>query len=300
MHKTNMNSKVRILVLSFFSLITIIVISLFFVLLNSSKNTKYEWHINELNLQQISQEVDDSSIIIAFLDTGLSSMLIETYKDRIFMPYNVVYNNTNILDKIGHGTKIASVAIGTNDGIGLFGVSQKSKIMPVVIVDDSGSIKPEFLAEGIYYAVDNGANIINISMGSRIEHEILTEAINYAHENQVIVIAAVGDNKENQILYPARNETVISVQAGSKLGGPYYMSNAVNKADFRIPGEEIKCLNINGKFEPTEGSSVATAIMSGIVSLLLSKSNNYNNLINYLNEIKGLQYLNFKNIYDNY
>lgn len=128
MHKTNMNSKVGILALSFFSLIIIIVISLFFVLLNSSKNTKYESHINELNLQQISQEVDDSSIIIAFLDTGLSSMLIETYKDRIFMPYNVVYNNTNILDKIGHGTKIASVAIRTNDGIGILGFHKNPRV----------------------------------------------------------------------------------------------------------------------------------------------------------------------------
>lgn len=78
------------------------------------------------------------------------------------------------------------------------------------------------------------------------------------------------------------------------------MSNSGSNIDFRIPGEQIKTLTKDDTFIPSEGSSFSTIIMSGIVSLLLSKNHDYDKLLTYINENKSLEYIDVKTLYDNY
>lgn len=170
-------SKVGKMTLSIFALLSIVIVTLSVYLFTKPKAIQYEWYIESLNLQGILEDIDTSTITIAILDTGISEKLQETYKDRIIHPFNVTTQDKDVTDLKGHGTRVASVLMGTVPEIGIYGISQKSKIMPVVIVNSSGTIEPKHLAEAIYYAVNHGANVINISMGSRIEHRVVTEAI---------------------------------------------------------------------------------------------------------------------------
>lgn len=260
------------------------------LLIKTFKSPKYEWYFKEMNINKLNKSETNSKITIAYLDTGISKKLIESYNNRIVSPYNVVDHSSNVIDTHGHGTKIVSVVAGTYEKIGIHGINEDSYIMPIKIISKDGSILPEHLSEAIYYAVDNGADIINISMGSTLENEMVTEAVNYALENEVFVLSAIGDKKATNILYPASLKGVLAIQAQSKTGNIFYLSNTGDKIDFLIPGEQIKSLALDGSFLPSEGSSIATGIMSGVVSLLYSKNKSFYKLNKYLSnyEYKGI------------
>ncbi len=121
-------------------------------------------------------------------------------------------------------------------------------MMPIVSVDESGRTSPEYIAEVIVYAV----------------------------ENNVHIVAAAGDYKENKLLFPAKYSTVISVEAQSKLDGRRYLeSNWGDNSTLMLPGEIMKTLTINNNDELEiaykNGTSYATPLGSGIVALYIDK-----------------------------
>jgi len=243
----------------------------------------YEWYIEETKVYKVWEEYTGKDIIIAFLDSGISNEHISKYGDRIRNPYNFIDGTTDVLDLTGHGTAMISVTSGRFSEVGIHGIAPDTKIIPIVVMNDLGNTSGQLLSEGIYYAVDNGADIINLSLGSLIENELVKYAIEYAHENQVIVVAAGGDNRDSNILYPAKYETVIAVQAQSKLGVPYLHSSNGSEIDILIPGEIIKACGLTSRtFIVKNGSSISTALTSGIVALLLEKGLNYNEVMDYI------------------
>lgn len=281
-------------------LMTLIITSI--VIFTTPNEPKYQWYTNEMRLHTIWGRLTGEGITIAFLDSGLSSEYKNSFEDRIGNPYNFVLDNHNWYDTLGHGTSMIVVASGNYNDIGIWGVAPKSKIMPVIVTDDIGRTDGNILARGIVYAVENGANIINISLGSQLSHSLLEDAINYALDNGVFVVASVGDYSMNKVLYPAKYDGVIAVQAQSKVGGKYVSASWGNEVDFSIPGEQIMSYSLEfRKKQISNGSSISTSIMSGIIALLLEKKDDYELLTNYLNNYKSeTTFLNVENLINNY
>lgn len=281
-------------------LMTLIITSI--VIFTTPNEPKYQWYTNEMRLHTIWGRLTGEGITIAFLDSGLSSEYKNSFEDRIVNPYNFVLDNHNWYDSLGHGTSMIVVASGNYNDIGIWGVAPKSKIMPVIVTDDIGRTDGNILARGIVYAVENGANIINISLGSQLSHSLVEDAINYALDTGVFVVASVGDYSMNKVLYPAKYDGVIAVQAQSKLGGKYVSASWGNEVDFSIPGEQIMSYSLEfRKKQISNGSSISTSIMSGIIALLLEKKDDYELLTNYLNNYKSeTTFLNVENLINNY
>lgn len=243
----------------------------------------YPWYISKLNMETVVEKYTGADVTIAILDTGLSESMQEELQDRIYKPYNVLSGNTDILDTVGHGTKITSVISSRK-----YGIAKEAKIMPIVVCDSSGRTKGEYLEKGIQYAIKNNADIINISMGSFNRNEGVENAINAAVEKGILIVAAAGDYSESSILYPARYDGVISVAAQSKLERLYKNANFSSDVDACIPGEAISVVSLDG-IDSMEGSSIATAVYTSILSLFLEKykdEKNYNEIYTYIDSIQ--------------
>ncbi len=190
-------------------------------------------------------------VVIAVLDTGVAYRRWGQFypspdfgRTRFVAPYDFVANNRHPLDRNGHGTFVAGViAESTNNGIGLTGLAYGASIMPVRILDASGEGDEATIARGIRYAVDHGAQIINLSLeflpsqvNSGAEIPQIVSAINYAHRHGVTVVGAAGNDETDQIAFPARAGGVISVGATTKDRCLAAYSNGGSGLDLVAPG----------------------------------------------------------------
>jgi subtilisin family serine protease len=244
-------------------------------------DNKYPWQLVKTQGYKLLDENQADGVTIAFLDTGIHPDLANILEAKIVHPYNFVLDNTNIDDTVGHGTEIVCIVSCSYEENGIYGLASKAKIMPLVVMGSNGFTSGEYISKAIYYAVDNGADIINISMGSRLENEIVKDAINFAYENNVIVIAAAGDYQEDKIIYPARYDSVIAVQAQSILGVKYIDSSWGDEVDLLVPGELIDTVSIDVEkdslyIKPVSGSSISTAVATSIIALMINNKDSYN------------------------
>jgi serine protease len=170
-------------------------------------------------------------VVIAVLDTGVAYRNWKQYhrspdfsRTHFVAPHDFVSNNKYPLDRNGHGTFVAGIlAESTNNGIGLTGLAYGASIMPIRVLDASGEGDEATIARGIRYAVNHGAQIINLSLEflpSQVDKssEIpqIVSAIGYAHRRGVTVVGAAGNDETDQIAYPARAPGVISVGATTR------------------------------------------------------------------------------------
>lgn len=188
------------------------------------------------------------------------------------------------MDFMGHGTLVAGVAAGKPDNrIGIAGAAWNCKIMPLragyVGPDYEGYVDLDFAAEAIYYAANNGANIINMSWGCPYDSQFLDEAINYAHSKGCIMVAAAGNVEScdlGQPFYPAACDHVIAVSATNS-GDDVCIWNYVIYANFGdfvdicAPGTNILSTLPNDMYYSASGTSMASPIVAGVAALVKSK-----------------------------
>lgn len=188
-------------------------------------------------------------VVIAVLDTGIAYRKWHKYREspdftgtRFIDPYDFVARNRLPLDRNGHGTLVAgTIAEATNNGLGLTGLAYGATIMPVRVLDASGAGDAATIAAGIVYAVKHGAQVINLSLQFSVgitsgEIPDIINAIHYAWERGVVVIAAAGNDGVSELAYPARDAEVISVGATTQDGCLAVYSNSGSGIDLVAPG----------------------------------------------------------------
>ncbi len=246
----------------------------------------------------------DPNLVVAILDSGIKLDHPE-FSGRVWLNSNENQNGTdtdsnNYIDDIngwdfvnndndptddfGHGTHVTGIALASgNNDIGFAGVNWNSKIMACKILDDNGGGFYSWWADAIYYAVDNGAAVINLSAGGNSPSTLLEDAINYAYNNNVPVIVAVG-NENTEIEYPAKYTNAFAIGAtnpddtrsvpfqGNSTGG----SNFGPELDFVAPGNYISGIghSSNTDYLYWGGTSQAAPHVTGLISLLLSVNSN--------------------------
>lgn len=202
-------------------------------------------------------------IIIAVLDTGFD-FNYSFFNFNILKGFNIIEKNKIPQDNQGHGTIMINVIRKLTPNV---------LILPVKVISKSGVTTKDELAEGIIWATNNGANIINISAGVISPSSKLKEAVEYAENKNVLVIAATGNNGDKYIDYPAAFSTVLAVGAVDiskkrKLVTSNYGSNL----DIVSLGEDVPIINRYGKQEYVTGTSVSASIITSIAGNILIKN----------------------------
>ena len=211
------------------------------------------WGSNAVNYKYI--KVSDTKIKIAVVDSGNNS------KSRnIATTYNVLDNNENVTDIISHGTSIIYKIIE------LF---PDATIIPIKITNDTENITVDNLVNGIEKSIELNVDIINLSLGTPLDHKRIQEVIKQAQKRGIIIIAAAGNNGMNTLNYPASYNGVISVMARDKNNIDIKSnSDSIDKKSFSAPGADITCGD-----SIMNGSSISTAYVTALVGILKNINN---------------------------
>jgi hypothetical protein len=223
-------------------------------------------------------------IVIGLLDSGVE-MEHEDLKGQFLKYYNVAEDSYDVSDGFGHGTSVAGI-IGAiaNNGIGIRGVAPDVKFVVAKInIGASPTFDDYSVAKGIYYLVDNGAKIINMSIQMDQSNEVIDDAINYAEEKGVILVAASGNAGEDEESYPARNSYVLGIGSVNNDFEKSSFSNYDDNLFIMAPGEQILTTYIGNNYARQNGTSFSAPIISGIIADMLSLNPYYS-----LNDIKKI------------
>jgi thermitase len=214
-----------------------------------------------------------ASTVVAVLDSGVRSDHPDL-AGKLVSGHDFIGNDDDPQDEVGHGTAVAGIiAAAGNNGVGIAGAAMDVAIMPVR-VGDASRAPLGTLVEGIYYAVDHGAAVINLSLGTDVESAKLKDAVDYAYNHNVEVVAAAG-NQSGGVAYPANYGHAISVAATNAEGrGLASFSSRISRVDASAPGVGVYTTAWNATsgngWQAESGTSFATPTVAGVLALMRS------------------------------
>lgn len=271
--------------------------SSFFDAKPNDPGAKDQYHLGKVNAFGAWDLSQGSGVTVAVLDTGVD-LNHPDLKANLVTGYNAITKSSMPKDMNGHGTHVAGViASVTNNRQGVAGVAPGAKIMPVKVLGENGGGDLGSIIDGIQWATDHGAQVINLSLGGPIESPSWGEAVKYAAKKNVVVVAAMGNERDqgNPKNQPAATPGVIAVGAtdpNDKITefssyGPWISVSAPGyaiKSTFPTYScETYRAFKQNPEFFPSEtkialkyasvsGTSQASPVVAGIVALMKAKN----------------------------
>lgn len=236
---------------------------------NDQLYNEYQWNLPTIDTEKgwdISRGAKE--VVIAVIDTGVDLDHPE-FKGKLVEGYNFINPEKKPYDDVGHGTHVAGIiGASTNNGEGIAGVTWYNKIMPIKVLDSSGTGSTYDVAQGIIWATDNGADIINLSLGNYADAQFLHDAVKYAYERDVVLVAATGNDFTAEPGYPAAYPEVIAVGATDENGKLAPFSNYGNYVDVTAPGVNIPSTYPKNQYAALSGTSMAGPHVAGLIGLI--------------------------------
>lgn len=228
-----------------------------------------------VNISGESKDATDSNIIVAVIDSGVN-INHKDLKDRIVSGYNFISNDKDAMDSYGHGTHVA----------GIIASNSSAKIMPIKFTDGKKG-KISDLAKAIKFAVDNDADIINLSLGLNEKSSLLMDSVDFALKNEIPVVAAAGNYNSSKKYYPAAYDEVIAVTGIANDGTKLPQSNFGTWVDYSAKAQDILSTTLGDNYGYATGTSQAAPFVSaGVAKILENKKDaNLKFIISSLNKI---------------
>jgi len=212
----------------------------------------------------------DSSVLVAVVDTGIDWNHPDLADNYVPLGYDWANNDSDPMDDHGHGTHCAGViAAVINNNIGIAGLAQV-RVMAEKGLGPEGGWADD-LAKAIVHAVDQGADIISCSWGSYVRSTLLHEAVRYAYDHGVLVVAAAGNRRTDIKHYPAAYDEVIAVTATDQDDDPASFTNFGNWVEVAAPGVKIYSTVWDDSYANMSGTSMSAPHVSGVAALIWSQ-----------------------------
>lgn len=229
--------------------------------------------INAANYIQSSawdETISNPTVKIAILDTGIDESHPEL-SGKIISSTNFTSSPTNS-DLVGHGTHVAGIAAAsTNNGSGIAGTGYNTTLLNGKVLGDNGSGYYSWIANGIVWAADQGAQVINLSLGGTSSSLTLQDAVNYAWNKGSVIVAAAGNTGNSNLHYPAYYQNAIAVAATDENDIKASSSTYGNWVDVAAPGVSIYSTYKGNSYISKSGTSMATPFVAGTSALIWAK-----------------------------
>jgi len=244
-----------------------------------------QWHLKRVGAEKAWDYACGEGVTVAVVDTGIAC-----YDKSPFMKgtdlqgtqctagWNFVDDRAEAWDDQGHGTHVAgTIAQTTNNGKGVAGLAYCATLMPVKVLSKQGWGTTANVAEGIRWAADHGAQVVNLSLGGPIKSKILEDAVQHAVDKGVLVVAAAG-NSGKSVGYPAAYPQVLAVSATDNKDNIAWFSSRGPQVGIAAPGvgvtQQTICNNGRDKcevFGTFNGTSMASPHVAGIAAMLVGQ-----------------------------
>jgi subtilisin family serine protease len=246
--------------------------------------TAGQYSLDRMRVRDAWSHTTGGSNVIAVLDTGVQANHPDL-SGRVLPGYNFVSSTTNAADDNGHGTWVAGIiAANANNGYGIAGISWTDKILPVKIMNSSGTGSTSNLTSGIVWAANNGAHVINMSVGGFPYSKAVEDAVNYAWNKGAVLVGAAGNNGRQEDFYPASYANVVNVSATQVDDEFSHWSSYGPKVEVSAPGSSVLTTNCTASSCPNaswgshtyiSGTSFATPNVAGVIALIKARYPSY-------------------------
>jgi thermitase len=227
-----------------------------------------QWALPHMQAETAWAEMGDlQPITVAVIDTGVCVDHEDLVGRVLDNGYDFVDDDNDPDDVFGHGCSVAGIiAANIDNGIGIAGFAPNASILPIRVLGANGSGSMADVAKGIVYAADNGADIINLSLGSFVGSQAEKDAIDYAVSQGVNVIASAGNSGGATPGYPARYDNVVAVGAISSDGKRSSFSN--KGGDIWGPGSDIHTIYLDNGYKSLNGTSFSAPYVAAMAAVL--------------------------------
>lgn len=238
----------------------------------------YQWNLDQVNAPEVwASGATGAGVTIAVIDSGIDLNHHE-FRGRITAGIDFVDQDYVPQDLHGHGTHVAGTLAAAKDGTGITGIAHNARLMPIRVLDDAGAGSISDVISGIRWAADNGADVINLSLGGDVQYSrAMKDAISHASRLGSVVVMASGNSGRPSPAYPAIHATDqgIAVGAVNRYG---QMANFSNRAGHQplnyvtAPGVDIASSYLGNRYALASGTSMSTPHVAGVAALLKGRN----------------------------
>lgn len=252
-----------------------------------------QWSFPQIGVPQAWAHADGEGVVVGVIDTGVAFEDRKRFRrvedlaaDGFVEGYDFLADDDHPNDDHGHGTHVAgTIAQMTNNGVGVAGIAPKAKIMPLKVLSKRGAGTAGDIADAIRFAADEGANIVNLSLGGGPRSLIMEAAVRYARTKGVLVVCAAGNGARNRVEFPAAYVGSFAVSSVGPDGKLAYYSSYGRQIDVAAPGGNKQLGEDAGILQNTitpiavdkrntylsfQGTSMAAPHVAGVAALVMS------------------------------